>query len=124
LRHHFLGDLSKSIEVIVGKNRADMDVAAFQPAEFCKALPECRDAPFPFSGGLHAMYHNTNVLHPPRLLRAHRERPRRRAAEQRDERASPDVEHGLLPRTRGASLQQPQDAPEAPLDPWGRPETF
>src|SRR5262249_30283753 len=86
LRHHFLGDLSKSIEVVVGKNRADMDVAAFQPAEFCKALPECRDAPFPFSGGLHAMYHNTNVPHPLRLLCGRRQRPRRcGAAEQRDE---------------------------------------
>jgi hypothetical protein len=40
-----------------------------------------------------------------RLLRARRERPRcRRTAEQRDEIASSEIEHGLLPGTRCASL--------------------
>src|SRR5262245_5730999 len=58
------------------------------------------------------------------LLRLRRERPRRRAAEQRDELASSYVEHGLLPGTRCASLPQAQDAPEAPAGPWGRPELF
>jgi hypothetical protein len=48
------------------------------------------------------------------LLRPGRERPRRRPAEQRDELASPYVEHGLLPGTRCASLAQAQDAPERP----------
>jgi hypothetical protein len=51
------------------------------------------------------------------LLRARRERPRRRAAEERDEIAAPEVEHGLLPATRCASLQQAQDALEAPAQP-------
>jgi hypothetical protein len=59
-----------------------------------------------------------------RLLRARRQRPRCRAAEQREELASSDVEHGLLPGTRCASLPQPQDVPEAPAGPWGRPESF
>src|SRR5262249_15254213 len=60
-----------------------------------------------------------------RLLRARRERPRCcRAAEQRQELASSEVEHGLLPGTRCASLQQTQDAPEAPAGLWGRPESF
>jgi len=45
---------------------------------------------------------------------ARRERPRRCAAEQRDEVASPEVEHGLLLGTRCASLPQAQDAPEVP----------
>ena len=41
------------------------------------------------------------------LLCPRRERPRgSRAAEQRDELASSYVEHGLLPRTRCASLPQ------------------
>ena len=35
-----------------------------------------------------------------RLLRPCRERPRRRAAEQRDERAAPHIEHGVLPSPR------------------------
>src|SRR5262249_3839477 len=48
------------------------------------------------------------------LLRARRERPCRRAAEERDELASFYVEHGLLRGTRCASLPQAQDAPEAP----------
>jgi hypothetical protein len=34
------------------------------------------------------------------------------------------VQHGLLPGTRCASLQQAQDAPEAPASPWARPESF
>src|SRR5262249_54176974 len=58
------------------------------------------------------------------LLRARRERPWRRAAEERDELASFYVEHGLLPGTRCASLPQAQDAPEAPAGPWVRPESF
>src|SRR5262249_31182037 len=58
-----------------------------------------------------------------RLLRARRERPRRRcAAEQRDQLASSEVEHGLLPGTRCAILPQAQDALEAPRGPWGRPK--
>jgi hypothetical protein len=60
-----------------------------------------------------------------RLLRARRERPRgRSAAEQPDELPSSYAEHGLLPGTRCARLQQAQDAPEAPAGPWGRPESF
>jgi hypothetical protein len=58
------------------------------------------------------------------LVRARRERPRGRAAEQRDELASSEVEHGLLPGTRCASLPQAQVAPEAPASPWGSPESF
>jgi hypothetical protein len=61
-----------------------------------------------------------------RLLRARRERPRRRstAREQRNELASPEVEHGLPPGTRWAGLPQVQDATIAPAGPWGRPESF
>jgi len=60
-----------------------------------------------------------------RLLRARRERARsHRAPEQRDELASSQVEHGLLPGTRCASLLQAQDATEAPAGPWDRPESF
>src|SRR5262245_39619004 len=46
-----------------------------------------------------------------------RERPRRRAAEQRDELAAPEVEHGLLPGTRCASL------PRLRM-PWKRPQVL
>jgi RNA polymerase sigma-70 factor, ECF subfamily len=57
-----------------------------------------------------------------RLLRARGERPSCRDAEQREELASLYVEHGLLPGTRCASLQQAQDAREAPAGPLGGPE--
>jgi hypothetical protein len=58
-------------------------------------------------------------------LPARGERPRgRRTAEQREELASSEVEHGLLPGTRCASLPQAHDAPEAPAGPWGGPESF
>ena len=62
--------------------------------------------------------------HPLAMLRARRQRPGSRATEQRDELASPDVEHGLLPGTRYPSLPQPKDVPEAPAGAWGRPESF
>ena len=48
------------------------------------------------------------------LLRTRPKRPRSRAAEQRKDLAPSYVEHGLLPGTRCASLQQPQHVPEAP----------
>ena len=48
----------------------------------------------------------------------------RGTAEKGDELASSEVEHGLLPGTRCASLPQAQDAPKAPAGPWGRPEMF
>src|SRR5262245_5911297 len=61
------------------------------------------------------VHENANAPHPlGRRLRPRRERPRRRAADERDELASSWVEHGLLPGTRCASLPQAQDAPEAP----------
>jgi len=58
------------------------------------------------------------------LLRARRERPDGGPTKQRDDLASSYVEHGLLPGTRCASLQQAQDVPEAPAGPWGSPESF
>jgi hypothetical protein len=47
-----------------------------------------------------------------------------RPADERDELASPYVEHGLLRGTRSASLRQAKDALEAPAGPWARPESF
>ena len=38
--------------------------------------------------------------------------------------APSEIEHGLLPGTRCASLQQAEDAREAPAGPWGGPESF
>jgi hypothetical protein len=57
----------------------------------------------------------------PRLLRARRERPRGRAAKQRDELASSYVEHGLPPEPAVPVYCR---LLEAPAGPWGRPESF
>src|SRR5262249_16167090 len=67
-----------------------------------------------------------------RLLGACRERPRRRAAEQRDEIAPLHVRHGdsspmryqrrRPARALGLSLVQPRE--EGPPSPWGKPEMF
>src|SRR5215468_2587385 len=57
------------------------------------------------------------------LLRTRRKRPRRRAAEQRDELAPPHVGHrGRPPAVAPVSLPQAQPAAERPANPWGRPE--
>src|SRR5262249_8109115 len=53
-----------------------------------------------------------------RLLRQRRERPRGRAAEQRDEVAPFYTRHGLPSRADG--LQQPQPSTEEPPGPWGK----
>jgi hypothetical protein len=102
----------------------NLDVAAVSPAQLLQA---CRSASNRLSFGIvlgQALQH-ADTAYPIALLRARPKRPRGgRPAEQRDELTSPEVEHGLLPGTRCASLQHAQDAPEAPVGPWGRPESF
>jgi hypothetical protein len=67
------------------------------------------------SFGRSRAHDHADAPHPLALLRARRERPPYgSAAEQREEVASSYIEHGLLPGTRCASLQQPQHVPEAP----------
>src|SRR5262249_15294692 len=97
------------------------DVAAIDISGLAEAAQECCH----HMTGLHLRDGAEEADHRQRrLLRARRERPRRRAAEQRNELASSDVEHGLLPRTRCASLLQAGDAAEASAGPWRRPESF
>src|SRR5262249_31479727 len=92
--------------------RIDLGVATFGPTKFAEPLHESSE-PWPANrrGGRTQESESSHSL----LLRACRERPYRGcAAEQRDDLASSEVEHGLLPGTRCASLPQAQDAPEAP----------
>src|SRR6516164_2599668 len=59
------------------------------------------------------------------LLRPRRERPRSRAAEQRDEIAAPHAEHrASSPGVGHRYLPHAQPGAEGPASPWGRPELF
>jgi hypothetical protein len=65
----------------------DPYIAAFAPAQFLQRLQE-RDPTGPrFRIVLGQVHEHTDAPHPLDRLRARRERPRRRTAEQRDERA-------------------------------------
>jgi len=109
----------------VAKAKVDLDVAAIDPAQFLQALYQLPDQGLPFWLALREHTQKSDARHRAGLLPSRRERPRGgRAAEQRKDLAPSYVEHGLLPGTRCASLQQAQDAPEAPAGPWGRPESF
>ncbi len=63
----------------------DADIAALRPSEPFEPLPECREACLHFRIVLGIGHQHADAPHPLGLLRARRERPRRRAAEQRDE---------------------------------------
>jgi hypothetical protein len=67
----------------------DSHVAAVGPAQLLQALHECRNAGLPFHIVRGYIREHADAPHALALLRARRERPRRRcAAEQRDELAS------------------------------------
>src|SRR5262249_44011795 len=67
------------------KTQLNMDVEAFQPSEPLERLPECCDPALDGRVGFHAVHQHPDTPHPLALLRARRERPCGRAAEQRDE---------------------------------------
>ncbi len=63
----------------------DPDVAALRPPELLKFLPERRDERLCFAVALRTSHQHADALHLHGFLRACRERPCCRAAEQRDE---------------------------------------
>ena len=69
----------------------DPHVAAVGPAQLLQALQERREAGLPFRIVRGQVHKHADAPHPLGLLRACGERPRRRAAEKRDELASPHV---------------------------------
>ena|SRR6516162_7097458 len=98
-----LGHIGQDFEIdgILGKGtRVLGEPDPIKPGFYLVIVAHCRVRPpkvllhFPFKFTPHI------------ALRARRERPCRRAAEQREELTSSYVEHGLLPGTRCASLQQ------------------
>src|SRR5262249_41086954 len=82
-------------EIGCGKAMINPHIVAVGPAQLLQPMLECREAYL-----LVLIVHgrgreHADTAHALRLLRARRERPCRHAAEQRDERASPHVWHGL-----------------------------
>src|SRR5262249_40625591 len=100
-----------------GPSGLDPQVASLNPTQILKPALESRYTGLSLRIAFSEVHEDRDPPHPLALLRARRERPRSRAAEQRDELASSLVEHGLPLGTRCASLPQAQDAPEAPAGP-------
>src|SRR4029077_20491317 len=69
--------------------RVHPDFVALRPPELLQSLPESRAVGLRFRVALRIAHQRPNPPHPVSLLRARRERPRRRAAETRDEIAPP-----------------------------------
>src|SRR5262249_42485577 len=84
----FLRESLHGLRLESGPPSVDPDVTALRPAELLETLSERGDAKLCFRIALGKAHQYTDPPHPVRLLRARRERPRRRAAEQRDERAT------------------------------------
>ena len=91
----------------------DVDIAARQPSGLRESPLECHRAGRRFRIRFGAPHHDGNARHRARLLCARAERPRRRAAEQPNERAP---SHGIAPQMDGddsrAGWRCPQGGPE------------
>src|SRR6516165_8205481 len=76
----------KYLRLCTGRRKAsiDVDIAAFRPSTLFQPLPECRKASLACRIVLGERDEHADAPHP-LLLCARRERPRGRAAEQRDE---------------------------------------
>src|SRR5262249_46556806 len=83
-------DGAYSIDVRSGKANIDLDIAPLLPAQPMQFLPERRYLSLRSRIALGISHQHADAPHPLALLRACRERPRRRAAKQRDEVAPPD----------------------------------
>src|SRR5262245_60900293 len=81
----------------------DLHIASNGPPKFLQPLQECSNAGLPFSIARGEVHEDTNAPRSVRLLRPRRERPRRRAAEERDELAAPDHSITSSARTRNVS---------------------
>src|SRR5262249_14956892 len=83
----------------------DEGVTALSPPELLKSLPERCNMGLYFQIALGIAHQHTDPPHPVRLLRPRRQRPRRRAAEQRDELAPPhhSITSSVRPRSDGGT---------------------
>src|SRR5262249_42494284 len=83
-----LPERSYSIAVIAGPMKAHPHVAAIAPTQARKPLSECREASLLLGIAFVARHEHADPPHAVALLRARRERPSRRAPNERDERAA------------------------------------
>src|SRR6516165_9114798 len=90
-----------------GPARVDLRVAADTPAGLLETLQECAEAGLKFPIVRSRRQENANEAHLLALLRAHRERPRCRAAEQSDEAPPSQIEHAASSPGATAIIDRP-----------------
>jgi hypothetical protein len=90
-----LRERSYPIDVTAAPTKVHPHVAAIGQTQVHKPLRERGEATLPLRIGFFARQEHADPPHPVALLRVRRERPRGRAAEERDELAPLDTEHGL-----------------------------
>src|SRR6516162_7627564 len=73
------------IHIVSGPMLVEPDVAAVRPAQLCELLLECANSHFVLAVALGVRHQDSDAPYATWLLRVRRNRPRRRAAEQRDE---------------------------------------
>src|SRR5262249_21800641 len=82
--------LARAINVVRAPSNFDAQVAVLSPSQLLQGLLKRRNAGAPFCICVSRIHEHADASHVLRLLRPRRERPRsRRAAEQRDEIATP-----------------------------------
>src|SRR5215472_4569372 len=124
-------EVGQSVVLVLRPPILNRHILALDVAGFTKALAECGQKACTIGKERPRAAEKPDHRHR-RLLRARRERPGRRAAEQRDELAPFHVEHGdflpyaLLARRPGppVGFSTCQPATAKPASPWGRPELF
>src|SRR5262245_29114671 len=94
--------LIRSARALSFPANVDPEIVALHPCELPKPLPECRDEGLSFRVALGICHQHADPAHCTGLLHPCRQRPRRRAAEQRDELAAPD--HSMTSSARANSF--------------------
>src|SRR5262249_50310446 len=107
-RDQFRSMAANAVGVGGGPAGVELHVATNRPARLLQPLRKRRDAGLHYGIIRGERHKHANAPHPARLLPARRERPRSRcAAEQRDELAPSQVEHGLSSPCIGWTLGEP-----------------
>src|SRR5262245_30346766 len=81
--------LAAETGITPGPTDVDLHIASYRPPQRLQALQECPETDLSHCIVSGAGHQHADAPHPHALLRPRRERPRRRAAEQRDELALP-----------------------------------
>src|SRR5262249_5506510 len=101
-RYDFHRVSAKAIGLTRRPSHVDIDVAADCPARLLQTLQKCGDAALPLRIVRGQVHEHADAPHTlARLLRTHRERPRRRAADERDELAAL---HSITSSARASSV--------------------